>query len=201
MKYLRKPCEVEAIQWLATNYKEIKEIAGNNVKLENNVLFIQINYVWIPVCYGVFIVKENDKCKIVEYDDFYKQYQKQEKNKDKWCYSLDSANYTSDFFDTKEQAIEDAKQAYGKDSIINEIWVGKAIESELSWTIDGECFVENIVDTLENKVGDWAECFSVTDEEENGLTEMINEAVEKWIQKYNIRSNCYTIENATKVWL
>lgn len=201
MKYLRKPCEVEAIQWLATNYKEIKEIAGDNVKLEDNVLFIQINCVWIPVCYGVFIVKENDKCKIVEYDDFYKQYQKQEKNKDKWCYSLDGANYISDFFDTKEQAIEDAKLAYGKDSIINEIWVGKAIESKLSWTIDGECFVENIVDTLENEVGNWAECFSVTDEEENGLTEMINEAVEKWIQKYNIKSNCYTIENVTKIWL
>ena len=117
------------------------------------------------------------------------------------CYSLDGANYISDFFDTKEQAIEDAKQAYGKDSTINKIWIGKAIESKLSWTIDGECFVENIVDTLENEVGNWAECFSVTDEEENGLTEMINEAVEKWIQKYNIKSNCYTIENVTKIWL
>lgn len=200
MKYLRKPCEAEAIQWLLTNFNEIKEMVGDDVKLEGESLLVKIDGAWTPAYYGVYIVKENDKCKIVEYDDFYKQYQKQEENQDRWCYSLNGTDFLSDFFDTKEQAIEYAKRIY-KDEPVIVIWVGKAIEPDFKWGIDGQHFIESIIENLENDVGEWAECFSVTAEEERALTEMINEAVNKWIEKYNIKPNCYNMESVTKEWI
>lgn len=200
MKYLRKPCEAEAIQWLSTNFNEIKEMVGDDVKLEGESLLVKIDGAWTPAYYGVYIVKENDKCKIVEYDDFYKQYQKQEENQDRWCYSLNGTDFLSDFFDTKEQAIEYAKRIY-KDEPVIVIWVGKAIEPDFKWDIDGQHFIESIIENLENDVGEWAECFSVTAEEERALTEMINEAVNKWIEKYNIKPNCYNMESVTKEWI
>ncbi len=200
MKYLRKPCEAEAIQWLSTNFNEIKEMVGDDVKLEGESLLVKIDGAWTPAYYGVYIVKENDKCKIVEYDDFYKQYQKQEENQDRWCYSLNGTDFLSDFFDTKEQAIEYAKRIY-KDEPVIVIWVGKAIEPDFKWDIDGQHFIESIIENLENDVGEWAECFSVTVEEERALTEMINEAVNKWIEKYNIKPNCYNMESVTKEWI
>lgn len=201
MKYLRKPCEAEATQWLSTNFNEIKEMAGDNVKLEGESLLVKMDGGWTPACYGVYIVKENDKCKIIEYDDFYKQYQKQEENQDKWCYSLNGVDFLSDFFDTKEQAVRNAKEIYGEDDESDVIWVGKAIEPDFKWDIDGQHFIESIIDNLENDVGEWAECFSVTAEEECALTEMINEAVNKWIEKYNIKPNCYNMEGVTKEWI
>lgn len=200
MKYLRKPCEAEVIQWLSTNFNEIKEMVGDDVKLEGESLLVKIDGAWTPAYYGVYIVKENDKCKIVEYDDFYKQYQKQEENQDRWCYSLNGTDFLSDFFDTKEQAIEYAKRIY-KDEPVIVIWVGKAIEPDFKWDIDGQHFIESIIENLENDVGEWAECFSVTAEEERALTEMINEAVNKWIEKYNIKPNCYNMESVTKEWI
>ena len=60
MKYLRKPCEAEAIQWLSTNFNEIKEMIGDDVKLEGESLLVKIDGAWTPAYYGVYIVKEND---------------------------------------------------------------------------------------------------------------------------------------------
>lgn len=198
MKFLRKPYEVEAMQWLSTNFYEIKEKAGDNSKLEDGKLFIKIGDDWVGVNTGDYIIFDNNKYSVLNYKDFYNLYQRTDEDKERWVYSLDGADYKSALFDTKEQAIEDAKQAYKDESVI---WVGKAVEPELKWDIDGTHFIESIIENLENDVGEWSECFSYTADEEHGLTEMINETVKKWIEKYNIKPCCYNIENATKVWL
>lgn len=200
MKYLRKPYEVDAIQWLGVNFYEIKEKGGDNFKLEDEKLFIKNGDDWVDVNVGDYITCDNNRYSALSYEDFYNLYQKTDEDNERWAYSLDGTNYNSELFDTKEQAIEDAKRIY-KDEPVIVIWVGKAVEPELKWNIDGEHFIENIIDNLEDDVGEWSECFSYTAEEERGLTEMINEAVKKWIEKYNIKPNCYNIEGATKVWL
>lgn len=198
MKYLRKQCEVEAIRWLSINFYEIEEMAGDNVKLEDGKLFVKNGDDWTEANVGDYIVCENDRYRALSYEDFYDVYQKVDEDKEKWVYSLDGTDYQSALFDTKEQAIEDAKQAYKDEAVI---WVGKAVEPELKWDIEGTDFIESIIENLENDVGEWSECFGYTAYEEHGLTEMINEAVKKWIEKYNIKPCCYNIEGATKVWL
>lgn len=81
MKYLRKPYEVDAIQWLGVNFYEIKEKGGDNFKLEDEKLFIKNGDDWVDVNVGDYITCDNNRYSALSYEDFYNLYQKTDEDR------------------------------------------------------------------------------------------------------------------------
>lgn len=109
--------------------------------------------------------------------------------KEKYCHSSDGEVYYG-AFDTEQEALEDAKETYLDDE---QCYIVTATEPELRWCTNEEHIIESIVDNLCEEVGEVAENFEVTTEQELELARMIDETVKLWIKKENIKPQCYSV--------
>lgn len=60
-KFVKKPVEVEAIQYTGYNYEEILDFCGESVYFSDNILYIVISGKDIPVNIDDYIVKDAGK--------------------------------------------------------------------------------------------------------------------------------------------
>ena len=110
----------------------------------------------------------------------------------KYCYSFDGENYDSGLFKTEKEAIEYVK----KDRPETEnVWVGTAVKPTLRWNSCEEEIIESMQEDLLDQCGEYVEgeLDDITNEQELDLAKMIDEAVAKWIEKYDIKPSCYTV--------
>jgi hypothetical protein len=106
-----------------------------------------------------------------------------------YCYSKDGEHYFG-AFDTEEEALEDAKGSYPNDK---SIYIGTCTEPKLRWNSNEEYVIESMMECLDEEVGEAAENFEVSTEEELELARMINAAVEAWILQEEIKPSCYKV--------
>lgn len=107
----------------------------------------------------------------------------------KYCHSVDGELYNG-MFDTEEEAMEDARGSYPD---LEEIYIGTCTESTLRWISNEDQIIDSIIENLYEDVGEFAENFEVTSEQEVKLGRMIDETVKAWIAQENIKPNCYQV--------
>lgn len=117
--------------------------------------------------------------------------------KDRWIYSESEDIFWeySDEFDSKEEAIESAKD---DDEIENNgVYVGKKVEPSIS-DIDLDLLLENVAlnSTIgcEDGVGDDF-LMNIKKEHYNELEKSINEIFFNWIKKYGYQPDWFIVEN------
>lgn len=118
-----------------------------------------------------------------------------------YAISDDGCYYSTATYDTKEEAIKAGCKEYEK---YTNFYVGETVTPKVTFDLaDGSSLAENVIesiqDNLDNIGGEFAENFSVTEEEENSFAEHLTAAVNAWIETRNIKPGFFLIENAEKI--
>jgi hypothetical protein len=120
----------------------------------------------------------------------------------KWMYNLSGNEiWTGEEFDTKEEAIKEAKkeiQEEGLDNISFEI--GQIAKVFVSG-VDVDFILENVAENTTNEVGEVGEDYldDVTKEDRGELEEKLNQVLFKWIKEHRYEPNFFRIENTEKI--
>ena len=107
----------------------------------------------------------------------------------KYCHSNDGELYYGEF-DTEQDALEDAKESYPGES---EIYIGTCTKPVFRWNGCEEKIIDSIKENLAEDVGEAAENFEVSVEQELELARMIDETVKAWIEQEEIEPSCYFV--------
>ena len=110
-------------------------------------------------------------------------------NMSKYCHSNDGELYYGEF-DTEQDALEDAKESYPGES---EIYIGTCTKPVFRWNGCEEKIIDSIKENLAEDVGEAAENFEVSVEQELELARMIDETVKAWIEQEEIEPSCYCV--------
>ena len=95
-----------------------------------------------------------------------------------------------DHVSMQQEAIEDAKESYPGES---EIYIGTCTKPVFRWdSCEGE-IINSIKENLSEDVGEAAENFEVSEDQEQELARMINETVKAWIEQEEIEPSCYCV--------
>ena len=113
----------------------------------------------------------------------------------KYCHSMDGEFYNGPF-DTEQEAIEDAKESYPGES---EFYIGTCTKPTLRWNSNEEEIIYSIKENLFEDVGEVAENFGVSEEQELAPARMIDETVKTWIEKEKIEPSCYQVLDGYEV--
>lgn len=115
----------------------------------------------------------------------------------KYCYSWDNERYQGKY-DTEEKALDAAKRDRpGAD----EVYIGTCTEPELRWNSCEDNIIDSMVEHLSDDVGEAAENFEVSREDELELASMIDDAVGRWIEQNNITPDCYSVLDGHLVFI
>ena len=115
-------------------------------------------------------------------------------DKVRYCYSWDGEDYFGDYA-TEKEALEDARS----ETLHEEVYIGTCVEPELTWSCIEETVIEQIEDNLYEDVGEHAENFEVSDEDEKDLKTRLDTAIKSWIKDRNIRPGCYQVFDGHRV--
>ena len=107
----------------------------------------------------------------------------------KYCHSNDGEFYHGEF-GTEQETIEDAKESYPGES---EIYIGTCTKPVFRWNSCEEEIIDSIKKNLSEDVGEAAENFEVSVEQELELARMIDETVKAWIEQEEIEPFCYRV--------
>lgn len=115
----------------------------------------------------------------------------------KWVYSTNEEDYFSDKFDTKEEAIVDAKNQLDADII----YVGQTVS--VFPHIYAEDVIERAGEQMYEQNGEYAEDYltNVPDDVEQELEEELNKVFKKWIEKHDYTPTFYQVANIEEVKL
>lgn len=110
-----------------------------------------------------------------------------------YAYSIDDYYYNG-CFDSIEEALEEAKREYKN---IDEVYIGTVTRPKLRWNANEERILESMQDNLDEDCGEFADGFldGISTEQEIELAHMIDKAVEEWLEKYQIKPTCYTVND------
>lgn len=123
-----------------------------------------------------------------------------------WCYSFDKIDFTGGF-DTKEEALEEAKAEIDCDSKYSgfkgKLWIGKAVYAELT-DIDADILLERIAeeayqDAPDGHGDDYLDY--VPNEQVRELEKQLNEVWHEWAEKYNHKPHWFTAVDVEEVAL
>lgn len=106
-----------------------------------------------------------------------------------YCYSWDGEMYYGQY-KSEQEALNEAKKDR-KDA--KQVYVGTCTDPILRWSINEEDIIESIGENLCEDVGEAAENFEITIEQEIELAKMIDETVEAWIKQEQIKPSCYKV--------
>ena len=110
---------------------------------------------------------------------------------DKFCYSNDGEQYYGKF-DTEKDAIDDAKENHPEEE---SVYIGTCYDPDQKWRDNADSIIESMTDYLDHEVGEAAENFEVSEEQEAELARMINETVKDWIAQEHIEPQCYGVKD------
>lgn len=114
-----------------------------------------------------------------------------------YCYSWNGECYHGEF-NTEQEALEAAKtdRPYNE-----EVWIGTATEPSLIFNTNEDYIIESLTENLYDQCGEFAENFTVSEEDEKRLGEMLKETVERWIEERKITPSCFTVLDGRLVGL
>lgn len=123
-------------------------------------------------------------------------------NNEKWVYMLGD-EHMSEFFETKESAIEEGLSVHGEDEWSSEkqLSVGVFVPYKPSINVDGliERWQEDAYDDYYECGGSSIYLDSVTDEQSKELQDELNKVLQEWIKKYNLEANFGEVHNVEVV--
>ena len=113
---------------------------------------------------------------------------------DIWCISTNGEDFFGDDYSSREEAIEAVKEDYGAG------YVGRCVglkfdERDITYDETGY-YLEEI---LYHEVGDAANYWEMTYEQEIELSEILAKDVIKYINEHNLQPNCYKVINIEEV--
>lgn len=120
----------------------------------------------------------------------------------KWCYSLNDENYEG-AFDTKEEAIEAAKEEFINDCLTlhegTEFFVGQVVNPTISF--DAERIIEEIDENFFAQCGEYADGWysGISNEDEKILQDKMEELLVWWVEKTNNKPCFYRVENVERI--
>lgn len=106
-----------------------------------------------------------------------------------FCYSWYGEMYYGQY-ESEQEALNEAKKER-KDA--KQVYIGTCTEPILRWSSNEEDIIESISENLGEDVGEAAENFEITIEQERELARMIDETVEAWIKQEKIKPSCYQV--------
>ncbi len=112
----------------------------------------------------------------------------------KWCYSGDGEYFSSEEYDTKEQAITDCLADYGSGS------VGEIVK--LEFDENDICYDEtgyHLMNVLYDEVGDVADSWEMTNKQDDELAKILAKEVVKYINEHNLQPSCFGVVNVEEV--
>lgn len=112
--------------------------------------------------------------------------------KRQYAFSFDGEDYNNGLYDSIEDILKELKYLQTEES---EVWIGQAVEPELRWETNEDQIVDSIMENLYDDCGEFADSFGITTDVEIDLKKMIDNTVRKWINKHNLKPNCFTIIN------
>ncbi len=114
----------------------------------------------------------------------------------RWAISNDGEYYDG-FYNTKEEAVQAGIEECDED--LESFWVGETYEPEVespAGDIIAEHILERIQDDLDVEGGEFAENFSVTDEQIDQLGNILEQAVNQWIKDNDIKPGFFLVRNS-----
>ena len=113
---------------------------------------------------------------------------------DIWCISTNGENFFDDDYSSREEAIEAVKEEY------EEGYVGRCVrlefeEIDIDYDETGYYLGENLYD----EVGDAAENWEMTYEQEKELSAILAKAVINYINEHNLQPTCYKVVDIEEV--
>ena len=116
-----------------------------------------------------------------------------EMNSERYCYSWNGEDYYG-CYDSIEEALEDARYEHKENRYnVEDVYIGTCTDVTLDWNSNEEKIIESIYYFLEDEIGEWAENFEVTIEQELELAKRIDATVEQWIRDMGIKPSCYQV--------
>lgn len=114
------------------------------------------------------------------------------KPQERYCYSFNGEDYNSAFFNTIEEALEEAKEC--NEDGCTSVYIGTATKPELRWLSNEEHIIESMNEQLYEDCGEYAiDGLDISIEQEIDLGKMIDATVEEWIRKHNIKPSCFVV--------
>ncbi|HBE9815969.1 TPA: hypothetical protein OLY61_000585 [Clostridioides difficile] len=136
----------------------------------------------------------------------------QKENKDVWLYSWDGECFGSDEYESKEEAIEAAKEEllnfreFGEWVYDKEfgklVYVGKREDVSLPG-IDAGNILDYIQDRIDDEFGEFGESWSsyIKDEDEKILNDRLNEVFENWINEFGYKPHWFKLTDKEEIKL
>lgn len=115
---------------------------------------------------------------------------------DIWCVSTDGENFFDNDYSSREEAIEAVKEDYGAGYVGRCVWL-KFDEGDISYSYDEVGYY--LGERLFDEVGEVAEIWKMTCEEEIELSKILAKAVIKYINEHNLQPNCYKVVDIEEV--
>lgn len=112
-----------------------------------------------------------------------------------WTFSFeDEENWIHDVYDTKEKAIEEGLK-FAKEENYNKFHLGEA--TQFTPWIDTDCVIDQVQEHTAEEGGEYAEGYleNINLEQYQDLDKALNEALAKWLEKYKLEPNFYTVDN------
>lgn len=113
---------------------------------------------------------------------------------DLWCISTNGEDFFDNEYSSREEAIEAVKEDYG------EGYVGRCVvlefdEGDISYDETGYYLRERLSD----EVGEYAENWEMTDEQEIELSNILAKAVIRYVNEKHLQPSCYKVVDIEEV--
>ena len=113
-------------------------------------------------------------------------------NTGEWCTSADGELFY-DGFDTKKEAVESVREEYGE-GYIGESAAIEFTEDDFDWDV-----YYALGDLLYEEVGDVADSWHLSQEDEVELNRRLGETMVKFLNERNLQPTCYKVINIEPV--
>ncbi|MBY2443994.1 hypothetical protein KWX03_08945 [Clostridioides difficile] len=123
--------------------------------------------------------------------------------KDVWLYSWDDECFSSDEYESKEKAIEVAKEELRKLGEFKRwVYIGKKEEAYIP-CLDAENILDYVQDRINDEFGEFGESWSsyIKDEDEKILDDRLNEVFEKWIEEFGYKPHWFVVRDTEEIEL
>lgn len=122
-------------------------------------------------------------------------------NEGKWIHSLsDDVFHSTDFFDTKEEAVRAGMDEYGEYLKLT-FFVGQVRDLSLTPSVEAEGILESVNETMYEEVGEVAEDYLIKlpQEQIDELQVELNKALHAWMDKHNNKPTFYKVDNIEQI--
>jgi len=126
--------------------------------------------------------------------------EKPNNNEGKWVWDTNDEMFRSDFFDTKEEAIEDAR---GQGDAGETIYVGQVVDPVTFTGVDVDGILERISEQVYEEVGEVAIDYLsyVKKEDFSALEDELNSVIRKWMKERDYEPKFFKVDNIEGVEL